>query len=27
VLSDTPYLSEVSRIGEQVLPLLRNAVS
>ena len=27
VLSDTPYLSEVSRIGEQVLPLLGNAVS
>ncbi|UMB68837.1 LLM class flavin-dependent oxidoreductase [Mycobacterium paraterrae] len=23
ILSDTPYLSEVSRIGEQVLPLLR----
>ncbi|WP_390887883.1 LLM class flavin-dependent oxidoreductase [Candidatus Mycobacterium wuenschmannii] len=27
VLSDTPYLAEVSRIGEQILPLLRNAVS
>jgi len=27
ILSDTPYVSEVSRIGEQVLPLLRDTAS
>jgi alkanesulfonate monooxygenase len=27
ILSDTPYLPEVSRIGEQVLPLLRDTAS
>jgi len=27
ILSDTPYLPEASRIGEQVLPLLRDAAS
>jgi alkanesulfonate monooxygenase len=27
ILSDTPYLPEASRIGEQVLPLLRDAIS